>query len=299
MTSTAPAWVLASSVLLLWLLVIVWPGSRTVADYRLVHVLTRGSDGATVPRDRGGSDRAGVRVAAAVSPRRAAAFAALAGAATVALIPSVTGGVVAVVDALAAYLMLRRPWSTDVPNAEAGGAQAGEVRAGWRWLPRRTDRSDPGLALAVDLIAVCLRSGMGTASALREVARTLSTSAAQDAGTSYAAVARMLARVAAASELGSDPSIAWADWMGDPRYGRLARALVVTGESGSAVAGRLEVVSRQLRGAEGQRAVDRANQLGVFLMAPLGLCFLPAFICLGVLPVVVGIAGQVFGFQAN
>jgi hypothetical protein len=30
-------------------------------------------------------------------------------------------------------------------------------------------------------------------------------------------------------------------------------------------------------------------------MAPLGLCFLPAFVCLGVVPVVVGIAKGVFG----
>jgi len=30
----------------------------------------------------------------------------------------------------------------------------------------------------------------------------------------------------------------------------------------------------------------------VVITAPLGLCFLPAFVCLGVLPVVAGLAGQ-------
>jgi hypothetical protein len=33
----------------------------------------------------------------------------------------------------------------------------------------------------------------------------------------------------------------------------------------------------------------------VWVLAPLGLCFLPAFVCLGVVPLVLGIAGDVFG----
>ena len=40
-----------------------------------------------------------------------------------------------------------------------------------------------------------------------------------------------------------------------------------------------------------ERDVRRA---GVWVLAPLGLCFLPAFVCLGVVPLVLGIAGQVF-----
>ena len=30
-------------------------------------------------------------------------------------------------------------------------------------------------------------------------------------------------------------------------------------------------------------------------VAPLGLCFLPAFVCLGIVPVVIGLAGEVLG----
>jgi hypothetical protein len=33
----------------------------------------------------------------------------------------------------------------------------------------------------------------------------------------------------------------------------------------------------------------------VRILAPLGLCFLPAFVCLGVVPLVIGIAGDVLG----
>ena len=44
--------------------------------------------------------------------------------------------------------------------------------------------------------------------------------------------------------------------------------------------------------ADTAAAVQRA---GVWVLAPLGLCFLPAFLCLGVAPLVLGIAADVFG----
>jgi pilus assembly protein TadC len=37
------------------------------------------------------------------------------------------------------------------------------------------------------------------------------------------------------------------------------------------------------------------QRAGVRVLAPLGLCFLPAFVCLGVVPLVIGIAGDVLG----
>ena len=41
-----------------------------------------------------------------------------------------------------------------------------------------------------------------------------------------------------------------------------------------------------------EAAVRRA---GVWVLAPLGACFLPAFVCLGVVPLVIGIAGDALG----
>ena len=38
-----------------------------------------------------------------------------------------------------------------------------------------------------------------------------------------------------------------------------------------------------------------ARRAGVLVTAPVGLCFLPAFIAVGVLPVVIGLAGGVLG----
>ncbi len=40
-------------------------------------------------------------------------------------------------------------------------------------------------------------------------------------------------------------------------------------------------------------AEARAQRAGVLITAPLGLCFLPAFLVLGVAPVVIGLAGEV------
>ncbi|MDO3640328.1 type II secretion system F family protein, partial [Mycolicibacterium sp. KC 300] len=36
-----------------------------------------------------------------------------------------------------------------------------------------------------------------------------------------------------------------------------------------------------------------AERASVLIAAPLGLCYLPAFLCLGIVPVVAGLAGDV------
>jgi hypothetical protein len=52
--------------------------------------------------------------------------------------------------------------------------------------------------------------------------------------------------------------------------------------------------------AADERAAARSHieadvrRAGVWILAPLGLCFLPAFLCLGVVPLVLGVAGEVF-----
>jgi pilus assembly protein TadC len=36
-----------------------------------------------------------------------------------------------------------------------------------------------------------------------------------------------------------------------------------------------------------------AQRAGVLITVPLGLCFLPAFVCLGIVPVIAGLAKQI------
>jgi pilus assembly protein TadC len=45
------------------------------------------------------------------------------------------------------------------------------------------------------------------------------------------------------------------------------------------------------RAERGRAATARARRAGVLITLPLGLCFLPAFLVVGVLPVVIGLAG--------
>ncbi|MCU1692975.1 MAG: hypothetical protein JWM64_2066, partial [Frankiales bacterium] len=50
-------------------------------------------------------------------------------------------------------------------------------------------------------------------------------------------------------------------------------------------------LAAEARASATARAEQRARRAGVLAVAPLGLCFLPAFVLLGVVPVVVGLAG--------
>jgi pilus assembly protein TadC len=71
---------------------------------------------------------------------------------------------------------------------------------------------------------------------------------------------------------------------------RLARR---SAASGSALAEGVSDLATQLRddAADGARAA--AERASVLIAGPLGLCYLPAFVCLGIVPVVAGLAGDV------
>jgi pilus assembly protein TadC len=101
-----------------------------------------------------------------------------------------------------------------------------------------------------------------------------------------------LADVAGRYRLGAEPARAWAD--APVELAGLARAVARAGTSGSAVARTLRELAADGRAAERTRAEGRVRRAGVWLLAPLGACFLPAFLCLGVVPLVLGIAAGVF-----
>ncbi|MGW6246040.1 type II secretion system F family protein, partial [Streptomyces roseolus] len=50
-----------------------------------------------------------------------------------------------------------------------------------------------------------------------------------------------------------------------------------------------------LRAAAGRAAAARARRAEVLISAPVGLCFLPAFLAVGVAPVVIGLAKGLLG----
>ncbi|MGY1855132.1 type II secretion system F family protein [Modestobacter sp. SYSU DS0290] len=177
-----------------------------------------------------------------------------------------------------------------------GGGLAGAVAAGVAGValdrvlrragtdPERTDTAQQraDLPVACDLLAVCLAAGTPVGEALAAVA-----------GAVPGPLGDRLEQVAALHRLGATPQRAWAG-VGSP-VDALARVVVRAGESGSSVVPALQRLAVDLRGEERVRVDAAVRRAGVWVLAPLGLCFLPAFLCLGVVPLVLGIAADVFG----
>jgi pilus assembly protein TadC len=74
---------------------------------------------------------------------------------------------------------------------------------------------------------------------------------------------------------------------------RIVAAAVRSQHSGAAFAGALHRVAEDLRADRLIAADAAARRAGVLIVLPLGLCFLPAFVLAGLVPVVVAVLGDV------
>jgi pilus assembly protein TadC len=137
------------------------------------------------------------------------------------------------------------------------------------------------LPAACDLIAVCLAAGVPVPGALAAVGEA-----------APGPLGGELRQVAALYRLGAEARRAW-DVVPAELAG-LGRALVRAGESGAAVVPALRSLAADSRAAQRLAAEAAVRRAGIWVLAPLGLCFLPAFLCLGIVPLVLGIAGDVF-----
>jgi pilus assembly protein TadC len=90
--------------------------------------------------------------------------------------------------------------------------------------------------------------------------------------------------------LGADPAQAWLTLAREPALASLARAVARAAHSGTALTPTLARLARDQRRSTYAAATVRARAAGVRAVAPLGLCFLPAFVLLGIVPAVAGIA---------
>ncbi|OLF15844.1 type II secretion system F family protein [Actinophytocola xanthii] len=184
--------------------------------------------------------------------------------------------------ALAASLGLLAAVTTGWPLAPLVGPA---VAAGAWWLTNRLTRTrDPTpdpltLAAAWDLLAACLRAGLPVATAVAAVVGGLPPEVAQ----ALRATADRLA-------MGADPVDAWAPALACPPTAPLARAARHTARSGAALADVVATLATTVRDGAGDTAEARAQRASVVIAAPLGLCFLPAFVCLGIAPVIAGLA---------
>jgi pilus assembly protein TadC len=148
---------------------------------------------------------------------------------------------------------------------------------------RERQRLVADLPLTLDLLAACLAGG----SSLTAAAGAVSAAVAGPCGDRLSAVTHAVA-------VGTPAGEAWlalsAGDTDDP-LAACARVLSRAADGGAPIAaavGRLAVEARADARAAGLQA---AHRVGVLVVAPLGLCFLPAFVLLGVVPVVVALAG--------
>ena len=139
-------------------------------------------------------------------------------------------------------------------------------------------------AASLDVLAACLRSGMAVSMAAAAVA--------ESAPASMAAVLRRAADLLA---LGADPAVAWVSPIEpvDKNLGAFMRMARRSACSGVALAQGIEDLAVQLRGEAADGASAKAERASVLIAGPLGLCYLPAFLCLAVVPVIAGLADEV------
>ncbi|GAC1442948.1 MAG: hypothetical protein NVSMB55_15050 [Mycobacteriales bacterium] len=152
---------------------------------------------------------------------------------------------------------------------------------------RQREQLVADLPLTLDLLAACLAGGSTLAGAICAVA-----------GAVGGPCGARLAAVGDAQAVGTPPAEAWlalAAGRPDDPLASAARVLGRAAEGGAPVAAAVARLAVEARAAARAAAAAAAHRLGVLVVAPLGLCFLPAFVLLGVVPVVIGLAGPLLG----
>lgn len=180
---------------------------------------------------------------------------------------------------------------TVVPSRRSVLGRLREAPVPWRPAGRQgTGKADPvAVATLFDLLAACLRAGLPPAAAVRAVVPV-----------APLALGELLRQAADLLTLGADPATAWArphaDFAGiQPEFDALARLARRSARSGASLAAAVGELAAAHRARAEEAVTARAERAGVLIGGPLGLCFLPAFVCLGIVPVIIGLAGRVLG----
>ena len=201
--------------------------------------------------------------AAATSPstgeHREKPLAAAAGVAVALVVGGASGLMAGVLAAATAFMLLRR---------SRIGSRAHDEAEMLRALP-----------MAADLLAACVAAGAPPVDALAEVA-----------GSTDGPLGDALAGVVRSMTLGLPAEEAWAHLAaGPPELRTLAAALVRSSISGASPGPVVEALAADLRERQRLTGEAAARRAGVTMVAPLGLCFLPAFVLVGVVPLVAGL----------
>lgn len=133
------------------------------------------------------------------------------------------------------------------------------------------------LPVAVDLLAACALVGRPPDQSLAVVARAVG-----------GALGARLDVVTSRLALGADPQVEWRRVMGDAQLAPLARTMLRTLESGAPLVDGLTRLAADRRRERRASVQARARTVGVKAAGPLAVCFLPAFMLIGVVPTIAG-----------
>ncbi|MFD9125519.1 type II secretion system F family protein [Kitasatospora sp. NPDC059571] len=162
--------------------------------------------------------------------------------------------------------------------------------AAYCWLPKLPTRETRRVAaqrerlirqipLTAELLAACLGSSCSPGRAAAAVAASIDSPMRERLGSAVIHLS-----------LGAPPELCWEQLGADcPPLAPLARCLARTSRSGAPPADALSGLAQAQRAAAGRAAHARVRRAGVLATAPLGVCFLPAFVLIGVVPVVTGL----------
>jgi|RhiMethySRZTD1v2_1073278.scaffolds.fasta_scaffold334304_2 Flp pilus assembly protein TadB len=173
----------------------------------------------------------------------------------------------------------------------AAGIAAGLLAGAFAWrvlgrvespaAVRRREALARDLPGAVDLLVAAFAAGVAPGPALGLVADALDGPVSAELG----ALHRRL-------DLGADPASLWSELAAHPQLAPLGRALARAHDTGASVTTAGARLARELRERARAEVESRARSVSTRAAAPLGMCFLPAFVLLGIVPLVAGLVGS-------
>jgi pilus assembly protein TadC len=138
------------------------------------------------------------------------------------------------------------------------------------------------LPYGVDLLAAALRAGAPVDRALTVVGAALG-----------GPLGRRFDEVGRALRLGVHGVRGWDALSDVPEARGLVAAAVRAAESGAALAAACSRSAGELREQRAAAADAAAQRAGIWIVLPLGACFLPAFVLVGVVPILLGVLHDV------
>lgn len=168
----------------------------------------------------------------------------------------------------------------------AGIVAGASLTVAMGYLAPKTDMDDLVRQLpdALEFLAVCLDAGLPMSRAIETVA-----------DVSPEATAQVLRQVAAHLLLGRAGALAWDELRDHQAWGPVAADIARAERSGTSLIGVLRVHAQDARTQRHELASKKARTVGVKSVVPLMACFLPAFILVGVVPILLSLIRDFFG----